>query len=147
MRNVSGFSLLELVVTLLIAGILAATAIPYFADTQSRTAGYHEQVKAAVRFAQRQAVAQRRNVYVCVQATSVSLGYDAACSGAGLQTKAAILQIPQQLGAPSGSSVSATSTPFSFNALGQPNPNTDITLNVAGRSIIVTMETGYVRVP
>lgn len=144
MKARNGFSLVELVVVLLIAGILAAMAIPYLADTESKTSWYYEQVKAAVRFAQRQAVAQRRSVYVCVQTGSISLGYDAACSGAAAQS-GAMIQVPQQLSAPSGAVLSSTTTPFSFNALGQPQPNSDITLSVGGRSITVTMETGYVR--
>lgn len=144
MNSGTGFSLIELVVTILIAGILAAMAIPYLTDSESKASWYYEQVKASVRFAQRQAVAQRRSVYVCVQAGSISLGYDAACSGATPQS-GAMIQVPQQLTAPSGATLSSTTTPFSFNALGQPQPNSDITLSVAGKSIIVTMETGYVR--
>jgi hypothetical protein len=119
-------------------------AIPYFTDTESRAAWYAEEVRAAVRFAQRQAVAQHRSVYVCVQAASVSLGYDAACSGA-VPLAGAAIQIPQRLDRPGTAGVASTATPFSFDALGRPNPNTDITLTVAGKSIIVTAETGFVR--
>jgi MSHA pilin protein MshC len=140
----AGFSLIELLVVMLIAGILAAVAIPYLTDTETKASGYAEQVTAAVRFAQRQAVAQHRSVFVCVQANALSIGYDAACSGAVAQS-GAIVQVPQQLDAPSGVTLGATATPFSFNALGQPNPIGGVTVTVSGaRSVNVTGETGYV---
>lgn len=139
-----GFSLIELVVVMIIAAILAALAIPRFTDSESKATWYHEQVLAAVRFAQRQAVAQHRAVHVCVSGGSISLGYDAACTGAAASTGATVLQIPQQLDAPSGVTLSATTTPFSFNGLGQPSPIGGVTLTLAGRTVTVTQETGYV---
>lgn len=149
MKPFAGFSLIELVVVMVIAAILAALAIPQFTGTEMSATWYYEQVKATVRFAQRQAVAQRRNVYVCVQTSAISLGYDAACTGATPPPQTnphAILQIPQQLVAPSNVSLGSTATPFSFNGLGQPSPigGVTITLTGAGRTVSVTGETGYV---
>lgn len=146
--NGRGFSLIELVVVMLIAGILAALAIPRFTDSESKATWYHEQVMAAVRYAQRQAVAQHRNVYVCVTAGtpgSVSVSYDPACAGTpSCQSGASTAQIPQQLCGPNNVTLSSTSTPFSFNALGQPGPIGGVTVTVAGRTVNVTGETGYV---
>src|SRR3954470_5252603 len=70
-----GFTLIELVVVMTISAILAAIAIPLITDSQSKKTWYQEQVKSAVRYAQRQAVAQRRNIYVDVQAGQVQLCY------------------------------------------------------------------------
>jgi MSHA pilin protein MshC len=137
MSRADGFSLLELIVVIALAGILAALAIPHFTDTESRATWYSEEVKAAMRYAQRQAVAQRRNVYVCIGATSISLAYDAGCSTLLTQpgTTAAY-----SLTAPSGASLTVAT--FSFNALGQ--PSSAQSLAIAGHTVTVEAETGYV---
>lgn len=143
MKRAAGFSLIELVVILLIAGILAAIAIPRLSDSESKATWYHEQVAAAVRFAQRQAVAQRRAVFVCTAAGVVSISYVSGCADATVQP-GAVIQIPQALAAPTGVAVAASVTPFSFSALGQPSPIAGVSLTVGGRAITVSAETGYV---
>lgn len=132
MKAATGFSMMELVVTLIIAAILAGLAIPYFTDTESKATWFHEQVKAGVRYAQRQAVAQRRVIYVCVQSTQVKLGYDNTCS-TEITT--------YRLDAPSGVTLSPTGS-FFFNGLGQPSAGQS--LNVGSKIVTVTAETGYV---
>ena len=134
MSTPRGFSLLEMVMTLIIAGILAAIAIPRFADTQDQAAWFAEQVRAAVRYAQRQAVAQRRSIYVCVQSTQVNVAYDAACSPANRFST-------YTLTAPGGVTITPVTT-FSFNGLGQPSAS--IALNIGGSAVTVVAETGYV---
>ena len=150
MRRAAGYSLLELVVTLVIAGILAAIAIPRFTDSESKATWFHEQVKAGVRYAQRQAVAQHRCVFVQVTGTQVSLFYgDTSCVITAtpltfLATTAAGKSPgdPYVLDAPSDVTIPPTTT-FRFNGLGQ--PDTAVSLSVGGRTISVTTETGYVQ--
>lgn len=135
-----GFSLIELVVAITIMVILAAFALPLFNQRDVDATWFYEQVKAVVRYAQRQAVAQRRAVFVVVGTGTVELCYDGGCA----------LPVPQittgtayTLTAPSGIALSPTS--FSFNGLGQPSPLAGISFTVAGRAVIVTAETGYVQ--
>src|SRR5574342_272637 len=79
-----GYSLIELVIVIVVAAILAAIALPIFNQPAIDAAWYHEQVRSALRHAQRTAVAQRRPVYVVLEAapTRLSLCYAAGC-GAG----------------------------------------------------------------
>lgn len=138
MKN--GYSLIELVVTITIAAILAAIAIPYFNQSDVDASWFSEQAKAAVRYAQRQAVAQRRTVYVNATAGGITLCYNAPPGCASpvldLATGAAYT-----LSVPTGVTLGAAS--FSFNGLGQPSAGTSF---IAGSgTVTVTAETGYVQ--
>ena len=137
MTSARGYSLIELVVVLVIAGIMAAIVLPQFNQPDIDASWYQEQIKSALRYGQRQAVAQRRNVYVVVSAVNVRLCYDAACaapvsdfaSGAPFTTKSA----------PSG--VALVPQTFSFDAMGQPSAGAPFTID----GVIVDADTGYVR--
>ena len=142
-RCARGFTLIELVVTMIIAGILAALVFPNFNQPDIDATWFHQQVKAAVRYAQREAVAQRRFVFVRVpSATQLQLCYDAACATPLTQMARTTAFV---LNAPAGITLSSSVTPFSFNGLGQPNPIAGVTITVAGKNITVTAETGYVK--
>jgi MSHA pilin protein MshC len=145
MKRARGFSLVELVVTIVIATIIAAIAIPRFTDSESKATWFSEQVKAGVRYAQREAVAQRRCVFVSTSATQLQLFYgDATCAinlanpVADFATGAAY-----SLPAPSGVTISSVPPAFSFDGLGRPSASAS--LNIGGHAFAVTAETGYVR--
>jgi MSHA pilin protein MshC len=136
-----GFTLVELVVIIMILGILAVVVMPRLTDSSAFDArGFSDELAALVRFGQKVAIAQHRNVYVVTSGGAVSLCFDAACSqpvpnpAGGNFTKAA----------PSG--VSLTGASLSFDALGKPSAPATFTVGATGftsRTLTVEKETGY----
>lgn len=149
-RRTAGFTLVELVVTLVIVGVLAVFAIPRFAERSVfDQRGFIDQTHAAIQFARKSAVAQRRNVCVAVAAGAVSVtralaaGPAAACSAALLDpaTGNALNLI-----APTGVSLSPATT-LVFDGLGRlasPAAGASIAVSGLATPITVERETGYV---
>jgi len=141
----AGFTLIELVVTIALLGIIAAVATPRF--FQARTfdsRGFYDKATAIVRFAQKSAVAWRRSVYVCVTATEVSAHSAPGCAAPITNP---VTQGFAQETAPAG--VTLSPLVFSFDGLGRPSAAATITFSstITGdpaRQIVVAAETGYV---
>jgi MSHA pilin protein MshC len=143
--------MIELVIVMMIAGILSFMAIGRLNDTGEVNAhGFAEQVASTLRFAQEAAVAQRRLMYVNVNAgtglVDVCLDSSVACA--------------QPLGAPGGGNVTVqapggvvlttNTAQFSFDGLGQPSAATQVLIQLTasdGQQFKVTVEpiSGYVR--
>ena len=140
-RSVRGYSLAELVVVVVIAAIMAALAIPLFNQPQIDATWYHEQVRAGVRYAQRTAVAQRRQVFVLVEAgPRLALCYADPCGARVTELSTGNIFV---LNAPTGLALSISASPLSFNGLGQ--PSSGATVNVGGKLVTINAETGYVQ--
>ncbi|HSG77727.1 MAG TPA: GspH/FimT family pseudopilin [Burkholderiales bacterium] len=136
-----GFTLTELAIVIVIAAILAALVIPQFNIRDIDAAWYYEQVRSGVRYAQRTAVAQRRPVFVVVEAgPRLALCYADPC---GTRVTDLATGSPVLLDAPAGVALTISVSPLSFNGLGQ--PSSAATINVGGQTIIVNAETGYVQ--
>lgn len=73
MRYNAGFTLVELVTTMLLIGILAAVAIPRMDTGVYRELAFRDQALSALRFAQKTATSHRRLVCVKFEASSVTL--------------------------------------------------------------------------
>jgi MSHA pilin protein MshC len=132
-----GFTLVELVMTIIIIGIMAAVVIPrVFDNNVFQARGFADQVKATLRYAQKVAIAQHR--YVCVgisgnSTVTLTQGATTACTGALAD------QTPLQT--PSGISVSNAT--FNFDSIGKPSAAQSITVT-GNAAITVEAETGYV---
>lgn len=137
-----GFTLVELVMTMIIIGIVGAVAAPRFFDNnvfQSR--GFSDQVQATLRYAQKVAIAKNR--FVCAAFTNnsvtLSLGVTAVCG-----TPVVLPDGNTVLNAPAGITFTATPTNFNFNPLGTPSAGQAINIYGAAQAVTVEAETGYV---
>ncbi|BBP01368.1 pilus assembly FimT family protein [Sulfuriferula nivalis] len=147
-HTVTGFTLIELIVVMIIVGVLAVAAIPKFFDKSTfETRGFADETTAALRYAQKAAIAQRRTV--CATFTSSSLTLTIA-SAAGASACDINLASPAG-GSPftvtprsAGITYTITPTNFSYNALGQASNGQTITVKDATGSIIIEQDTGYV---
>ncbi|MYN20478.1 prepilin-type N-terminal cleavage/methylation domain-containing protein [Rugamonas sp. FT107W] len=164
-----GFTLVELVTVLVVVGVLGAFAAPRFFQRQGFDAvAYTDQMRALLRYGQKIAIAQGRNVFVRLNGSSAALCYDAACTahlppagGSNSGTKATLARCGTTAwaceGVPSGLAASAAT--FFFDPTGQPFAANDppgglnstfvpLTLAVTGdgsaHNITVTPVTGYV---
>lgn len=152
LKRPAGFTLVELVMAIVIAGILAAVVAPRFFDANLfRARGFADQVQTTLRYAQKAAVAQRRNVCVALTASTVSLTIANAAGAAS--PCAASLVLPagsNSISAPSGSGITLAynAAAFNFDALGRnTGPTITITVSGASNNIVVEAETGYVHSP
>jgi MSHA pilin protein MshC len=160
-----GFTIPELVVVIVVVGVIAAVAVPRFLGQGGFDArAFYDQSQTVVRFAQKVAIAQRRDVYVDIAASRIGACYDAACTSrvpppvnylqattpGGAANPSAVNCASDEnwlcAGAPSGVSLSPAAS-FSFNGLGRPSLGGPLTVTVNGEltlNFTIERETGYV---
>ena len=143
--------MLELIIVILIAGILSFMAIGRLNDTGEVNAhGFAEQIASTLRFAQEAAVAQRRLLYVNVNAGTGVVNACLDSSNACAQPLAAPGGGSLSVQAPGGVVLSTNAAQFSFDGLGQPSTSTQVQIHATasnGQQFTVTVEptSGYVR--
>jgi MSHA pilin protein MshC len=143
----SGLTLVELIVVMMIVGILAVAAIPRFFDRATfDSRGFKDETLAALHYAQKAAIAQRRTVCVTFTATSLTL---TMVSAEGSSDCGAVIALagpdgtsPYQVS--SSASYSPVPTGFYFDSLGRASIGQSFQLTGATGNIVVERETGYV---
>lgn len=144
-----GFTLVELILALLIAGVLAAVAAPRLIDREAfQVRGGAAEVRAALRYAQKLAMAKNREICVAVATTSLTLTVNpsltagAACSQAVTrpgQGDPYVVMLPASAGL-------APALGFRFDGQGRPSPNVNVNLTVGGTvPVLVAREVGRVQ--
>lgn len=83
-RRVTGFTLVELIMVMLLLGVLAAFAAPKIFNVDDFNArGFHDETLGFLRYAQKAAVAQRRTVCVTFTASPRAYAVMSMASSAG----------------------------------------------------------------
>ncbi len=142
-----GFTLTELVAIMVIAAILAITALSVLDRRTFDTAAFTDQTQVQLAYAQKVAVAARRTVTVAIAGNTVSLTMcaDAGC-GSTLPVPAPTGEPNFDRSAPAGVTIGPATT-FAFDALGGTSLAANLTLTITGdvaRTLTVEAVTGYV---
>lgn len=147
-----GFTLIELIVTMLVVGIMAVVVMPkWFGNSGFDEREFRDRVAAALRYAQKSAIAARRTT--CASFTAVpptvtfmiSNGFPAAnCAGGtalvGPNGNALVVTTPRNVG------FGALPPDIVFDAAGRPNAAASISIGGLPATLDITIEaeTGYV---
>lgn len=146
--GVRGFTLVELLVTMAIAGIVLALAVPSMTQflAEQSAAGNADELAEALRYARSEAIKSGRSVEICASSDYKTCGKDWATGwvvlGSGSNT---ILRVQNALRAVDSVTAGATSLTFGATGLVIVGGNTSFTFTPIGgdtsRARVVTVST------
>ena len=147
-----GFTLVELVVTIVIIGILAVAVVPRFAGKHGfEERGFRDRIIAALRYAQKSAIAARRTVCATIQTTppEVSFRISSLNGAASCTTGSELVGAagePLRVSATGGANFLSAPGSIVFDAAGRPDAGADIRISDLPPALAITVEaeTGYV---
>lgn len=148
--RVSGFTLIELIMVIVLLGALSIFVVPrFFQKSTFDSLAFEQELKTAIRFAHKLSIASGCEVQVALTANSYALYFpDSSCNppdAFGANPVNHPLQAGSYAGAaPSGVTISGFGN-FYFNDVGAPSAAGGITVDPGARLITVMPLTGYVR--
>jgi len=133
-KHISGFSIFELVIVIVLLGILSVYALSSFFDQDEIAArGFFDDTVNAVRFAQKLAISTGCDVRVSTVAAGYSLLQSSSCTANDFPNPvvnpANRGNNYQNLNVPSGFSLAPT-TSITFNARGIPDSGSDVAFTI-----------------
>lgn len=150
-KRQDGFTVAELIIVLVVVGVLAAVALPRWTGSSGfESRGFRDELQAALRYAQKSAIAARRTV--CADLTAVPVTFRISTGqGAADCTTGSALDGPKggalTVAATSPAGLGAAPASVIFDSAGRPlGGAASIAINglPAALAIAVEAETGYV---
>ena len=144
-KSINGFTLVELIVVIILAGIIAAYAIPRLNLDGFRAQGFEQQAMAAIRYGQKQAIGSGCNFEVSISLSSCTVQYSAPVE-TGCAAASTSLVNPatgQNNFCNNSQSDSGAVLPASvqFDKIGRPSGS--LSINLGTTTITIEPETGF----
>jgi MSHA pilin protein MshC len=154
-EGAAGFTLTELVIVIAMLGILASVGVVRYFDTTSFQEDFFvEDVRGALGWARKLAVASGCEVQVTIGGGGYELRQRPGCTGGGFSVPVShpTTGTPGYASsAPTGVSLSSNVSPIVFDGLGRARNSggavVDVTISVGGRTLNTVGETGFVHAP